>query len=282
MYLIECDRCPVNLAINGDFLSFNFAISIRVHQAINCSQWCKAFTIRRWLRCVCSSVRCAPVALCIARFNWETRKRDFKQFPSSSFLHRVRSHDFNPYCNSSSFSDFLLCGVMVFCIDKRKDRNFRKLYAIFHWSAGGILTLAKTHLIKKQPWLGSPKTTTLPFPRRRLDCSSVYWWVGKKSRCSGKSCSEKESNFYSHFFKSFLIWTYFLYCSSKFWTKKNHLYCLFFWFFFLQKMYEQKQYKTALKIAKQILANPKLADHGGRIGCFFAPLFISNHFLGLF
>ncbi|OWA49775.1 N-alpha-acetyltransferase 16, NatA auxiliary subunit [Hypsibius exemplaris] len=30
----------------------------------------------------------------------------------------------------------------------------------------------------------------------------------------------------------------------------------------LLKMYEQKQYKMALKIAKQILSNPKLADHG--------------------
>ncbi|GAU98430.1 hypothetical protein RvY_09579 [Ramazzottius varieornatus] len=30
----------------------------------------------------------------------------------------------------------------------------------------------------------------------------------------------------------------------------------------LLKMYEQKQYKTALKIAKQILSNPKAADHG--------------------
>ncbi|XP_055333659.1 N-alpha-acetyltransferase 16, NatA auxiliary subunit-like [Paramacrobiotus metropolitanus] len=30
----------------------------------------------------------------------------------------------------------------------------------------------------------------------------------------------------------------------------------------LLKMYEQKQYKSALKIAKQILSNPKCADHG--------------------
>jgi hypothetical protein len=33
--------------------------------------------------------------------------------------------------------------------------------------------------------------------------------------------------------------------------------CLF------QKCYEQKQYKNGLKFAKQILSNPKYAEHGG-------------------
>lgn len=31
----------------------------------------------------------------------------------------------------------------------------------------------------------------------------------------------------------------------------------------LQKSYEQKQYKNGLKFAKQILSNPKFAEHGG-------------------
>ena len=34
--------------------------------------------------------------------------------------------------------------------------------------------------------------------------------------------------------------------------------CLF------QKCYEQKQYKNGLKFAKQILTNPKFAEHGGK------------------
>lgn len=32
----------------------------------------------------------------------------------------------------------------------------------------------------------------------------------------------------------------------------------------LQKCYEQKQYKNGLKFAKQILSNPKFAEHGGK------------------
>lgn len=32
---------------------------------------------------------------------------------------------------------------------------------------------------------------------------------------------------------------------------------------YLQKCYEQKQYRNGLKFAKQILSNPKYADHGG-------------------
>lgn len=31
-----------------------------------------------------------------------------------------------------------------------------------------------------------------------------------------------------------------------------------------QKCYEQKQYKNGLKFAKQILTNPKFAEHGGK------------------
>jgi len=30
-----------------------------------------------------------------------------------------------------------------------------------------------------------------------------------------------------------------------------------------QKCYEQKQYRNGLKFAKQILSNPKFAEHGG-------------------
>jgi peptide alpha-N-acetyltransferase len=33
--------------------------------------------------------------------------------------------------------------------------------------------------------------------------------------------------------------------------------------FLFQKCYEQKQYKNGLKFAKQILSNPKYAEHGG-------------------
>ena len=33
----------------------------------------------------------------------------------------------------------------------------------------------------------------------------------------------------------------------------------------LQKSYEQKQYKNGLKFAKQILSNPKFAEHGGTL-----------------
>ena len=36
-------------------------------------------------------------------------------------------------------------------------------------------------------------------------------------------------------------------------------------FLFLQKCYEQKQYKNGLKFAKQILTNPKFSDHGGEL-----------------
>lgn len=32
----------------------------------------------------------------------------------------------------------------------------------------------------------------------------------------------------------------------------------------LQRCYEHKQYKNGLKFAKQILSNPKFAEHGGK------------------
>lgn len=35
-------------------------------------------------------------------------------------------------------------------------------------------------------------------------------------------------------------------------------------FIHFQKCYEQKQYKNGLKFAKQILSNPKFAEHGGK------------------
>ena len=35
-------------------------------------------------------------------------------------------------------------------------------------------------------------------------------------------------------------------------------------FYDLQKSYEHKQYKNGLKFAKQILSNPKFAEHGGK------------------
>ena len=44
-------------------------------------------------------------------------------------------------------------------------------------------------------------------------------------------------------------------------------------------MYEQKQYKTALKIAKQILSNPKCADHGGTVDCSFPALRSSYNYI---
>jgi hypothetical protein len=34
-----------------------------------------------------------------------------------------------------------------------------------------------------------------------------------------------------------------------------------------QRCYEHKQYKNGLKFAKQILSNPKFAEHGGKL-CF--------------
>lgn len=44
-----------------------------------------------------------------------------------------------------------------------------------------------------------------------------------------------------------------------------------------QRCYEQKQYKNGLKFAKQILSNPKFAEHGGNL--YF---FLLNHGLDLF
>lgn len=41
----------------------------------------------------------------------------------------------------------------------------------------------------------------------------------------------------------------------------------FFPLLFLQKCYEQKQYKNGLKFAKQILSNPKFSEHGGALCC---------------
>lgn len=32
----------------------------------------------------------------------------------------------------------------------------------------------------------------------------------------------------------------------------------------VQRSYESKQYKNGLKFARQILSNPKYADHGGK------------------
>lgn len=43
----------------------------------------------------------------------------------------------------------------------------------------------------------------------------------------------------------------------------NAFQCVIHLFFFLQKCYEQKQYKNGLKFCKMILSNPKFAEHGG-------------------
>ena len=55
-----------------------------------------------------------------------------------------------------------------------------------------------------------------------------------------------------------------LICSSVlFWfIWMQYAVCCVFWMFW-QKCYEQKQYRNGLKFAKQILSNPKFAEHGG-------------------
>lgn len=61
-------------------------------------------------------------------------------------------------------------------------------------------------------------------------------------------------------------WTYYCICSSMLRYYLNAFQCvihLFFFFFPLQKCYEQKQYKNGLKFCKMILSNPKFAEHGG-------------------
>lgn len=42
-----------------------------------------------------------------------------------------------------------------------------------------------------------------------------------------------------------------------------------------QRCYEHKQYKNGLKFAKQILSNPKFAEHGGK----FCLQLLKNYFL---
>lgn len=50
------------------------------------------------------------------------------------------------------------------------------------------------------------------------------------------------------------------------------------WCFFWQRCYEHKQYRNGLKFCKQILSNPKFAEHGGKhsSGKHFCPLVLSS------